>query len=231
MKNYLKQFRLFIFAQICNYLCIALWFRSTLMVKYIASYLTLFTLFFHVVSLLCKHLIFYAYLTFDIKYCYIFSVKVVPKMESSKSSPSKTPLNPPEEKKENNDEKTPIDYSSIRGKVVIIYLIVLSNCESWKFNIFHHLQKILISPTEEQYDLLQKQLVERIETGRGEVIYEIGISEGNKLTFLLNFHFSTIDLNLYVILKMEPKTEYLKKIIMLPLPLYKLFPLTSMHRA
>ncbi|KAL1132337.1 hypothetical protein AAG570_010293 [Ranatra chinensis] len=35
----------------------------------------------------------------------------------------------------------------------------------------------LISPTEEQYDLLQKKLKERVESGRGETIYDIGIGE------------------------------------------------------
>lgn len=35
----------------------------------------------------------------------------------------------------------------------------------------------LISPSEEQYDLLQKKLMERIEDGRGETIFDIGIAE------------------------------------------------------
>lgn len=37
----------------------------------------------------------------------------------------------------------------------------------------------LVSPTEEQYELLQKKLKERIEKGRGETIYDVGIGDGN----------------------------------------------------
>lgn len=47
------------------------------------------------------------------------------------------------------------DYSIIRGK------------------------NVLVSPTEEQFELLKKRLVERISDSRGETIYEIGIGEGN----------------------------------------------------
>lgn len=46
------------------------------------------------------------------------------------------------------------DYTSIRGKT------------------------ILISPTEEQFELLKKRLQERIDDSRGETIYDIGIGEG-----------------------------------------------------
>ncbi|XP_067011159.1 GTP-binding protein 1 [Anabrus simplex] len=46
-----------------------------------------------------------------------------------------------------------VDYSSIRSKTA------------------------LVSPTEEQYDLLQRKLKERLEDGRGETIFEIGIGE------------------------------------------------------
>uniref|UniRef100_A0A1A9VJ01 GTP-binding protein 1 n=1 Tax=Glossina austeni TaxID=7395 RepID=A0A1A9VJ01_GLOAU len=45
------------------------------------------------------------------------------------------------------------DYSSIRGK------------------------NVLVSPTEEQYDLLKKRLEERTQDSRGETIYEIGVGE------------------------------------------------------
>ncbi|XP_075165831.1 GTP-binding protein 1 [Haematobia irritans] len=45
------------------------------------------------------------------------------------------------------------DYSSIRGK------------------------KVLVSPTEEQFELLKKRLEERTEDSRGETIYEIGVGE------------------------------------------------------
>lgn len=46
-----------------------------------------------------------------------------------------------------------VDYSSIRGKTV------------------------LVSPTEEQFELLKKRLDERISGSRGETIYEIGVGE------------------------------------------------------
>ncbi|XP_037822375.1 GTP-binding protein 1 [Lucilia sericata] len=45
------------------------------------------------------------------------------------------------------------DYSSIRGK------------------------KVLVSPTEEQFELLKKRLEERTQDSRGETIYEIGVGE------------------------------------------------------
>lgn len=47
-----------------------------------------------------------------------------------------------------------IDYSSIRGKAV------------------------LVSPTEKQYELLRKRLQERIDDSRGETIFDIGIGDG-----------------------------------------------------
>lgn len=50
-----------------------------------------------------------------------------------------------------------IDYSSIRGK------------------------NVLVSPTEEQFDLLRKRLEERTRDNRGETIYEIGVGEGKQL--------------------------------------------------
>lgn len=37
---------------------------------------------------------------------------------------------------------------------------------------------VLVSPTEEQFDLLKKRLQERTEDCRGETIYEVGIGEG-----------------------------------------------------
>lgn len=51
------------------------------------------------------------------------------------------------------------DYTTIRGKTV------------------------LVSPTEEQYELLKKRLQERIDDSRGETIFEIGIGEGMIPTF------------------------------------------------
>lgn len=47
-----------------------------------------------------------------------------------------------------------VDYTTIRGK------------------------NVLVSPTEEQYELLRKRLKERIDDSRGETIFEIGIGEG-----------------------------------------------------
>lgn len=55
-----------------------------------------------------------------------------------------------------NDSPTiSIDYTSIRSKTV------------------------LISPTEEQFELLKKRLQDRIDDSRGETIYDVGIGEGN----------------------------------------------------
>lgn len=51
-----------------------------------------------------------------------------------------------------------IDYSSIRGKAV------------------------LVSPTEKQYELLRKRLQGRIDDSRGETIFDIGIGDGKKRT-------------------------------------------------
>ncbi|XP_065345914.1 GTP-binding protein 1 [Cloeon dipterum] len=64
-------------------------------------------------------------------------------------SPSKTTLVP--QAMENKEPQE--DYSSIRGKTT------------------------LVSPTSEQFDLLLRQLRERLDDGRGETIYEIGIGE------------------------------------------------------
>lgn len=46
-----------------------------------------------------------------------------------------------------------VDYASLRGKT------------------------ILVSPTNEQYDLLKKQLEERMTDSRGETIFEIGVGD------------------------------------------------------
>lgn len=54
------------------------------------------------------------------------------------------------------------------------------------YNIkFKYFQMILVSPTTEEYDLLHKQLLERLDTGKGEIIYDIGVGEGT----LKNFSF------------------------------------------
>lgn len=40
---------------------------------------------------------------------------------------------------------------------------------------------VLVSPTADEYELLRKQLLERMETGNGEIIYDIGQGEGMAL--------------------------------------------------
>jgi hypothetical protein len=53
------------------------------------------------------------------------------------------------------------------------------NC--WhKFCILFCLQTALVSPNEEQYELLLKKIKERIEDGRGETIFDIGVGVGEK---------------------------------------------------
>lgn len=42
---------------------------------------------------------------------------------------------------------------------------------------------VLVSPTADEYELLRKQLLERLESGNGEIIYDIGQGEGE--TFIL----------------------------------------------
>ena len=39
-------------------------------------------------------------------------------------------------------------------------------------------QTALVSPNEKQYDLLQRRLKERLEDGRGETIFDVGVGEG-----------------------------------------------------
>lgn len=69
-------------------------------------------------------------------------------MQAEKSQPTQSSA---------DDTISPIistDYTSIRSKTV------------------------LISPTEEQYELLKKRLQDRINDSRGETIYDVGIGEG-----------------------------------------------------
>lgn len=40
------------------------------------------------------------------------------------------------------------------------------------------LQTALVSPNEKQFDLLQQRLKERLEDGRGETIFDVGVGEG-----------------------------------------------------
>lgn len=47
---------------------------------------------------------------------------------------------------------------------------------------------VLVSPTADEYDLLRKQLQERLEAGHGEIIYDIGQGEGNINDLFILFH-------------------------------------------
>lgn len=68
------------------------------------------------------------------------------------------------------------DYSTVRGK------------------------KVLVSPNEEQFELLKKCLEERTQDSRGETIYEIGVGEGNY--FRLKSLYYTCNLfGLFIILR------------------------------
>lgn len=73
-------------------------------------------------------------------------------MQAEKSQPT---LTLPTLANVNNSTTISIDYTSIRSKTV------------------------LISPTEEQFELLKKRLQDRIDDSRGETIYDVGIGEGN----------------------------------------------------
>lgn len=72
-------------------------------------------------------------------------------MEKAQSSPFRNPPN--QEGCVGEEKQQCVDYSSIRGK------------------------NVLVSPTEEQYDLLRQRVEERISDSRGETIFEIGIGE------------------------------------------------------
>ncbi|CAH2242047.1 jg26680 [Pararge aegeria aegeria] len=72
-------------------------------------------------------------------------------MEQNMDSPTSAS---PQPEPEDCDSET--DYSSIRGKM------------------------ILVSPNADEYDLLRKHLLERLDTGNGEVIYDIGHGEDGR---------------------------------------------------
>ncbi|KAG7306963.1 GTP-binding protein 1 [Plutella xylostella] len=71
-----------------------------------------------------------------------------------------TAMESPEQGSPQVEEKafveTETDYSSIRGKMV------------------------LVSPSADQFELLQKQLMERLEHGNGEIIYDVGVGEDGR---------------------------------------------------
>lgn len=49
---------------------------------------------------------------------------------------------------------------------------------------------VLVSPTADEYELLRKQLLERLESGNGEIIYDIGQGEGETfIYFYLSCYF------------------------------------------
>lgn len=41
---------------------------------------------------------------------------------------------------------------------------------------------VLVSPSADEYDLLRKQMLERLEAGNGEIIYDIGQGEGTSFS-------------------------------------------------
>lgn len=43
---------------------------------------------------------------------------------------------------------------------------------------------VMVSPNADEYELLRKQLLERLEAGNGEIIYDIGHGEGNYNNFI-----------------------------------------------
>lgn len=86
-------------------------------------------------------------------------------MQADKSQPTSSSAD------DTNMPTISIDYTSIRSKTV------------------------LISPTEEQYELLKKRLQDRINDSRGETIYDVGIGEGN--------HFVNLSVRLYTVLQFE----------------------------
>jgi len=71
------------------------------------------------------------------------------------------------------------DYSSVRSKVkyasppeiIVLYeLFVIDN--------LFFFQTALVSPNEEQFDLLLQRLKHRLEEGRGEAIFDVGVGDG-----------------------------------------------------
>lgn len=44
-------------------------------------------------------------------------------------------------------------------------------------------QNVLVSPSEDQYELLLRRLRERVQDGGSETIFDIGIGEGLYITF------------------------------------------------
>lgn len=49
----------------------------------------------------------------------------------------------------------------------------------------------MISPTSEQYDLLQRRLKERLEESHGETIYDVGIDQGRLTSTFLKICLKT----------------------------------------
>lgn len=84
-----------------------------------------------------------------------------------------------------------IDYSSIRGKVCLLKLTFYLTIQRHKLYIiqYNQFQSVLVSPSEDQYELLLRRLKERIQGGGSETIFDIGIGEGilfNVIFFMSN---------------------------------------------
>lgn len=70
----------------------------------------------------------------------------------------------------------PVDYSIIEWLVKKIISDNFYSC------ILIFSKTVLVSPSEEQFELLKKRLEERINDSRGETIYQVGAG-GTKITF------------------------------------------------
>jgi hypothetical protein len=99
-------------------------------------------------------------------------------------SPSKTMgLQAPESK------QPQADFSSIGDKVRGHHILCqLQGLRVLIFCLLCVFQTALVSPTSEQFDLLLRQLRERLDDGRGETIYEIGIGLGKHISLMHFLH-------------------------------------------
>lgn len=57
------------------------------------------------------------------------------------------------------------------------------------FSLHLHTQLQFVSPSAEEFDILQRQMKARIEEGQGETIYEIGVG-GRNFSFFSFVHYS-----------------------------------------
>lgn len=78
------------------------------------------------------------------------------------------------------------DFASIRSKVrkynFLFVFIIQLQLFYYFFNVLINnlffFQMALVSPTEEQFDLLQQRLRQRLDEGRGETIFDVGVGDG-----------------------------------------------------